>query len=147
MAKASGWLAVAAVIAAFIFKWNTLYLWFVGLPLWLIFFGIPILVATVIYKKLHLSKEHPLLYAWVAAGAFLLVVWAFRAIGDAGQYHFANCWNIEPTKDRWECAPGSEPRQYLPGYSQVTDTETPGRSCDYVDTTSSGGTIWQCRDE
>jgi hypothetical protein len=143
--RVNGWAAAVATVAI-LGLWNDVYDWFMQRSFWLVFVVVVTFLAFALHKRWYDSDGYPALYAWVVAGFVLIGAFTLRAYGDASDYHVANCWHIEGTTDRWECAPGSEPRQSLPGYNNMTDTETPGRSCDYIDTTSSGGTIWECQD-
>jgi hypothetical protein len=142
----SGWVAVLATIALFVFAWSNVYDWIMGRAAWFPVVLVGAFVGVALYRRWYDYRRHPVVQPWVLAGFFLVLALTARAYADASDFHVANCWHIEGTS-RWECAPGSEPRQSLPGYNNFTDTETPGHVCDYVDTTSSGGTIWECHDE
>jgi hypothetical protein len=142
--KLNGWVAALSVIALLGFGWNSVYDWLMKRPFWVPLVLVGAFLGFALHRRWYDDKKYPALYAWAIAGFVLVGAFTLRTYVDASDYHVANCWHIQGTNDRWECAPGSEPRQALPGYSNVTDEETPGRLCDYIDTTSSGGTIWQC---
>jgi hypothetical protein len=144
--KIHAWTAAVAVIALFVLAWDDFYLWILGRPTWLVLLGLGVAIVYIYNEDLYDAHKAPALSVWIVAGAVVLALISVRALADASDYHHANCWKIEGTKDRWECVPGSEPRQNPPGYSQFTDTETPGRFCEHISTTSSGGTIWDCED-
>jgi hypothetical protein len=70
------------------------------------------------------------------------------ALADAGDYHHHNCWQIRESGDVtvWECTPeGGTPAQWN-AWDQVTETGS-SRTCDQIDTSSSGGTIWRCEQD
>jgi hypothetical protein len=140
--KVNGWAAALGVFALLGFGWNNVYDWLMRRPFWVPLVLVGAFLGFALYRRWYDKDKYPALYAWTIAGFVLVGAFTVRAYGDASDYHVANCWHIEGTSDRWECAPGSEPRQALPGYNNMTDTETPGRLCDFINTTSSGGTIW-----
>jgi hypothetical protein len=143
--KLNGWTAALAGIAFFLFAWDAVYDWLMHRPFWAPTIGIIVFLGFALKRSWYDSRRFPAMYAWVIAGFVFLGLFAIRTLSDASTYHTANCWEIGST-NRWECAPGSKPHQVLPGYDRINDTETPGHLCDYVDTTSSGGTIWECHD-
>jgi hypothetical protein len=144
--KVNGWAAAAATIALFALAYDDVYDWLMKRPIWVPPVLIGVFVGLAVFRRWFDGGLHPAIAAWTIAGFVIVAGFTLRAFADASDYHVANCWHIEGTDDRWECAPGSEPRQILPGYDQISDQETPGHVCDYVNTTSSGGTIWQCHE-
>jgi hypothetical protein len=77
----------------------------------------------------------------------LLLFVGRTAVIDANHLNYENCWKIRgnDASSVWECAPGrSHPAEWPHSYDPNTDVEQSGRFCNFVDDTSSGGTIWHC---
>ena len=105
--------------------------------------GIPTL-AFVAYTRAHIQR-------WIAAvavvGIVLLLFVARTAVIDANQLHNSNCWKFSgnDSPSTWECAPGrSTPEQWPHTYNDNSGQESSGQGCNYLNTSSSGGTIWHC---
>jgi hypothetical protein len=137
-----------ALVVAAAFFGGSVYVRFVGhhfIAPFALLVGLPLLA----YVTYVADKEHRrLVYIWGIAAIVLLLFVARTAVIDASQLHYANCWKIRGDDESSvrECAPGrSEPDQWPPTYDPNTDEDTPGNECEYLDTSSSGGTIWRCR--
>jgi MFS family permease len=108
----------------------------------LFFIGLP----AAAYFTLQFSNQRPVLATWTAFTAAALLIVGARAIGDANELRYDNCWQIRESGDTsiWECTPrGGNPRQWL----NIGEEGGSSRSCDQIDESSSGGTIWRCESD
>lgn len=85
------------------------------------------------------SKRPAIRTIWIVA---LVVVGSgvyLRALSDAEQLRYENCWAIEAERV-WQCAPGDDqrPNEWAPS------EESDGRRCYRVSTSRTGTSIWRC---
>lgn len=145
--------ATVAVIALFVclFTFDLgVYLWVVNLGMlgWaLIVLGVPILLWAAWSEKSWIRKDTAGQVLALGGAAFLLLI-AGTALLDAERFQFNNCWQIRSSEAEGEvteiveCVPGSEPKA---GSWYSSSSDSGGfRDCEYLETSSSGGTIWRC---
>ena len=145
------WINVAAAAAIFVllafFVDIGLYLTFVQLD-WLgamgFFVAVPLL-AWWIYTN---RNRDGVRLVWATFAAVVLLGLGTAAIMDANRFQYHNCWRLnEQNRDSarfvtWECVPKSEPVQGEWFSEERGDGSY--ASCEHIDTSSSGGTIWRC---
>lgn len=158
-ARASLWhglnIAAAAALAVYVcvFRDPAWYEWFSSHRM-LFSFALVGLVGAVPLISLLRRRGHEDLAVWAIAATVVVALAAGRASADASDYQHSNCWTIRESGDPdegglveiMECTPdGGEPIQGS-GWSSVTESGS-SRSCEHIDTSSSGGTIWRCESE
>lgn len=138
--------AVAALVLLVVFDVG-LYLRFLALgAIGVIGFavGLPLL-GWWIFKN---RDEESARVVWATFAALVLLGIGVAALFDARELQYHNCWVLNRQEDgssrfmTWECVPGSAPEQGE-WYSEATGSGGYS-SCEFLNETSSGGTIWRC---
>jgi hypothetical protein len=136
--------AIVAALVLFDFGIYLRFLRFGSLAAIVLLIAVPTLVWWVAQSATPESAK----VIWASFAALLLLNLAAAAVMDAQQFQFHNCWVLNEQTEgstrqaTLECVPGSEPEQ-----GEWFDDERGDGSyarCDFVDQTSSRGTIWRC---